>query len=267
MMMKKIPMSRKITAILLLVLLLSGCREPGTSSADALKAHSEGSDKADQKLRFASTATQSEHVYKVHLPAGYATSDKQYPVIYMTDAQWNFDAYANTLAEKNMDVILVGIEQTSEFRRHIDFTAIGYEDYSVFLKEEFIPFIEKRYRTAGSRAYAGQSLGALFGAYLLSQEPIESCFFCTYFLFDGTFNLFSSSLVKAEERRFTAGHRLRSRVFLTGANPGNHKHVSEFEARYKSRDYVDLKIESKFYQIHHNQVAVPSFTTAVETYY
>ena len=262
--MKKIPMARAVVHTWLVILFLGGCTDSKTSAAAAQVVPAQTSDTSTQKLKFASAATESEYVYKVFLPAAYSTSGKRYPVIYMTDAQWNFDAYTKTLADKNLAVILVGIEQTSEYRRLIDFTTIGYEGYSVFLKQEFVPFIEDQYRTNGSRIYAGLSLGALFGGYLLTQEPTEGCFFCTYFLFDGTFNLLSSSLINAEERRLTASRELHTFIFLTGADPGNHEHVSAFEARYKARGYSGLKIDSRFYKIHHNQVAVPSFKDAVD---
>lgn len=214
-------------------------------------------------LTFTSKITGITYPYHIYLPANYATSNKQYPIVYGTDAQWGFAGNAGYLDYKQKDVIVVGIEQGPDDRRFIDFEPEGAPKYMQFLKQEFIPFIEKELRTTHDRTYMGVSLGGLLGSILLADEPVNSPYFKTYILFDGTYQLLTTDNIHAEEKRFAANTQFNIRVLLTSASPGNRKPNAELAKRYQARTYQGLNLTLKEYNVPHSEIGWPSFSDAV----
>lgn len=126
----------------------------------------------------------------LYLPTDYGTSRKQYPVIYMHDAQNLFDASASfagewkvdeTLDSLNAKVIVVGIEHGNE-KRIAELTPFpnpkyggGNADaYLSFLIQTLKPHIDKNYRTKSGRkntAIVGSSLGGLVSFYASIKYP------------------------------------------------------------------------------------------------
>ncbi len=53
----------------------------------------------------------------------------------------------------------------------VDVRSGGGPDFLQVLKDELLPFIDDNYRTTPDRALAGHSLGALFVAYALFEDP------------------------------------------------------------------------------------------------
>lgn len=147
----------------------------------------------------------------IALPAGYRAEGKgdttRYPVLYLLDGDMELPLVANFFRVTNRqhagDVILVGIGYPSKggfdapsgpdgipFRR-IDYTPSPFimSDSAVaamrkdwpqsggapaflnVIKQEVIPFVERRYRTARDRGLHGHSLGGLFAMYVLLTDP------------------------------------------------------------------------------------------------
>jgi len=203
--------------------------------------------------------------YHVYLPEGYATSGKSYPVMYATDGQWSFPAFSQMLDKRRKAMILVNIEQGPPDRRAIDYTVNGAPAYGRFLKEELAPLIEAGYRTTGVRSFSGTSYGGLLGSILLSAEDAGTPFFRNYLLFDGSFWALTTKNIQDEQARFAASSRLPVRLILTSANaPGNVNDVLAYEARYRSRAYVDLLVQRRDFNIAHNDVGDPSFDWAID---
>jgi predicted alpha/beta superfamily hydrolase len=205
----------------------------------------------------------------VYLPHNYALSNKNYPIIYGTDAQWIFPHFSQTIDAKNKDVIFIGIEEGPfrSDRRAIDFQPAGAPNYISFLKTEFIPLIENTYRTNHERTYVGTSYGGLLGSILLTKEPIGTPYFKNYMLFDGSFRVLQSINIQDEESRFAASKNLNVALILTSANPGNQFDVNTYQNRYESRQYQGLTIHRRYYQVPHNDVADPSFDETIDLLY
>ncbi len=142
------------------------------------------------------TAGNSQKQYELYikLPENYGeTRDKQYPVIYTTDAVWHMDLLSGTTEYLMPDVILVGIswqqntdDTVAHQSRFRDYTLYPSseperqaknkygqgEAHLSFIRQNVIPYVEGTYRTAeGQRAYLGYSLGGAFGAYMLFAAP------------------------------------------------------------------------------------------------
>lgn len=121
------------------------------------------------------------------LPYDYHTTDKQYPVLYLQDAQnlfnegsgfgnWEIDKKLSILAEYGRgDLIIIAIEHGSEERikEYIfdnDHVANGSEGkkYIRFIADTLKPFVDENYRTKKDRdntGIGGSSLGALISIY------------------------------------------------------------------------------------------------------
>lgn len=132
-----------------------------------------------------------ERTIRIYLPADYYTSNKKYPVIYMTDGQnifksdadikdtWAVDSILRSLpAEKQC--IVVGIDHAGKDRitEYDPYNSTyGKGDglaYTHFLVETLKPYIDAHYRTkkdAKHNAIAGSSMGSLLAMYAAVNYP------------------------------------------------------------------------------------------------
>jgi len=125
----------------------------------------------------------------VSLPAGYATSGRSYPVLYVLDG-WHFPLMTflqnnNRYSKRMPPVIMVNVSYGSTpdvmALRARDFTPTktsreatsgGAAAFLDFLEHEVIPFVDRTYRTIPSdRGLLGHSYGGLFAIYALEQRP------------------------------------------------------------------------------------------------
>jgi len=265
-------MRGRVALLLSLACLVAACAGGGrvspapTPAAPAASAASHiYAGTVERNKSVASRITGVTYPYHVYLPEGYATSGRRYPVIYATDGQWSFGSFSRMLDKRRKAVILISIEQGGPGRRDVDYTVEGAPAYGRFLREELVPLIEASYRASSPRTFAGTSYGGLLGAILLSREDTAQPFFSNYLLFDGAFWAMTSSNVKDEESRFTANAHLPVKLILTTANaPGNVEEVIAYEARYRSRAYVDLVIQRKDFNVAHDGVGRSSFDWAID---
>lgn len=212
-----------------------------------------------------SEVTGITYPYHVYLPAGYADSDKRYPVMYATDGQWSFPAFSRMLDQRRKPMILISIEQGGPDRRAVDYAVKGSAAYTRFLKEELAPLVERTYRTSGVRSYSGTSLGGLLGAAMLTHEDAARPFFSSYLLFDAAFWALTPQDIQDEEKRFAASPRLPVRLVLSGAEvQGNLRAVQAYEARYRGRAYQGLVVHNKSFNVDHFNVGDPSFDWAID---
>jgi len=139
-------------------------------------------------LKFHSSILNEDRTINIFLPEGYEKSTKKYPVLYMLDAQWNFNHTAQNLGWlSNSDIksipqtIVVGLVTGGDRREH-DLTPTpgsskkggGGDSLYRFIKEELIPFVEKNYRTYNYRLLGGVSYGGLFVMNAFVKDPL--CF-------------------------------------------------------------------------------------------
>lgn len=140
------------------------------------------------------TGADRQYELYIKLPEGYTKNkDKNYPVIYFTDADTHIELLSGTefLME---DVILVGISHQKDINEDSGVHDSRARDYSIskssnperqakyqfgqasnhltFIRNDVIKFIESNYRTDPSnRTYFGFSAGGLFGAYAFMTQP------------------------------------------------------------------------------------------------
>lgn len=145
--------------------------------------------------------TQNDRAYElcIELPEGYTENpDRQYPVLYYTDAKWHLEVLAASQEYIMSDLILVGISWQKDINKalveeHGEHVS-RYRDYSIlplsdperqakyqlgqagnhlaFVREDVFTFVEKNYRTVPeNRSYFGYSAGGVFGCYALLSQP------------------------------------------------------------------------------------------------
>jgi predicted alpha/beta superfamily hydrolase len=139
-------------------------------------------------VKFKSTINGLEYVVYIQCPENFDKTNKKYPVIYVTDAQWHFsllkDIYNGQLYDGLVpEVILVGITWTGDYEanRGRDFTPTPLEGFQnsgnaakflSIIKDEIMPHINSNYPVdKTNQALYGVSLGGIFALYTLFDQP------------------------------------------------------------------------------------------------
>ncbi len=128
----------------------------------------------------------------IKTPRSYKSNKgKHYPVIYLTDAPYTFQVASGTTrfpmnSGKMEEAIIVGIAYSKGSRgaasRIRDYTISEAKTWKLktgnaaihatFIREQVFSYIEKNYRVSSSkRTFVGNSLGGLFGAFILFNYP------------------------------------------------------------------------------------------------
>ena len=117
-----------------------------------------------QVLKFQSKIDSEQYVLDIRLPDNYTKTNKKYPVLYVTDAQWAFSSmYVGYRGQHGdglvPDLIIVGITWMDSYdtRRERDFTPTTRIDedtntgnapkFLSVIKNEIIHLIDSNYRT------------------------------------------------------------------------------------------------------------------------
>ena len=224
----------------------------------------------------------------------------QWPVVYLLDANWYFGMITDMIramawGNNTSDAIVVGIGYAERpdsqetwreavAQRAIDFTPVrnkeyeesnieltkrpfttgGAGDFHKFIKDELIPLIETEYQVEPSkRVLAGHSLGGLFGAFALFQEP---ALFDAYVISSPSLRYGDNFMFKREEAFFMKHKKLKARVYFSAGelekNPENPMltDMLRFTARLKKRNYKGLAMTKKvFANLNHCEVIAPGF--------
>lgn len=209
----------------------------------------------------------------VSLPASYASGNRSYPVVFVTDAPYAFpvtraiEARVTGHSKELPEFILVGLAyakgDTGEYSRRRDYTPSAHgsrdavsdmpgrpvvygeaEGYRRFVADAVFPFLASHYRADMSRkVFAGHSYGSLFGAWVLLTAPEM---FDGYVL--GSPSLwFDDYLLMARERAFAAAHKdLRARVYLgTGEYEGHAPKGRAGDPHFASSGEHDMVADSQ----------------------
>jgi predicted alpha/beta superfamily hydrolase len=204
-----------------------------------------------------------EYVLQISLPAGYASSNKKYPVVYLMDSQWDFPLLTALYGQQYYDgfipeLIIVGItwggaHPNPDSLRTRDYTPTniqqmpqsgGADRFLSVVKDEVFPFIESNYRVdVNDKTLVGCSLGGLFTMYTLFTH---SNMFNRYVAASPAFSWDNNILNKYEEQYHINASHLTAKLFMCVG--GVETSVSDYEklvSFLKNRHYNNLQIESR----------------------
>jgi predicted alpha/beta superfamily hydrolase len=119
-----------------------------------------------------------DYTIYVNLPDGYDSSKTGYPVLYMTDGDWNMNLARDCFSMLDQDYymtapVIVGIgygNRQNKRARDLE-PKTGGPKFLSFIQTELMPFVQNKYRTSGENALFGYSYGGTFAAYALFEHP------------------------------------------------------------------------------------------------
>lgn len=208
------------------------------------------------------TAEGREYQLHIGLPASYRSNpDRRYPVVYVTDAYWDFQKitaiHGGLVYDRVVpEFITVGLGYVGEDLDYGDLrrwelspVPLGDDgaksghaaDFLRTIETEIIPFVEREYRADPEhRVLAGASLGGLFTLYAMYTRPE---------LFDGyiaatpAIIVGNDWLLGYEEQFARSGRELPVRLHVTGGgneSPGFLGGILRYNQRVASRDHPGL---------------------------
>mgnify|MGYP003148326685 CR=1 FL=1 len=202
-------------------------------------------DSVEQRIMSSDTLGEQRQ-YLVHLPDSYQrTPQQRYPVIYVLDGSSqdvHTAASASLMARIGVipEVIVVGVPNVDGEGRQRDYTPPGMRQdldiknssegradvFLAFMRDELIPEIDSRYRTAPTRTLAGNSRGGLFVVYALAADP---SLFDAYIANSPALWRDDSEMVRRLDRSLAENPTLGGRLFLSIGSDENDKMRSAFD--------------------------------------
>ncbi len=230
----------------------------------------------------------------ISLPKEYSKKkNKNFPVIYLLDANVYFDIVSDAIKENKSNAILIGIGYkdfiTMDSLRNRDYTfpnALPKDSFPIsggaarflsFIKSELLPYIDKEYRTdTSNRILMGHSLGGFFTLYALEQMMFDGInSFKNYVAASPSLDYCSGYLIKQFQNISNSDNLQVQNLFLTygareDSEDGGHgtegiDNFNSFVALLASNRFKNIKVRSEIYPTFgHMETAVPTFTTSLQ---
>ena len=143
-----------------------------------------------QNLVLHSNILNEDRVSWVRTPHGYESGKDPLPVLYLTDGDGHINEIGSTIDflvdnGRMPPLIVVGVANTDRTRdltpthsndkdssgKETLPTSGGGDRFFDFIQSELMPEIERRYRTAPYKIFAGHSLGGLMAIHILTSRP------------------------------------------------------------------------------------------------
>jgi len=193
----------------------------------------------------------------IKLPKSYAKNDtKKYPVIYLTDAWYTFQIVSGATrypmnSGKMKEAIIVGISYAKGSKRDSsrvrDYTPSidkrwqqqtgGAQQHMEFIEGSVIKYMDTNYRTdSNDRTFIGNSLGGLFGTYILLTKPT---LFHNYILGSPSYWFDNKIIFKLEEQSKNRLPAMNANVFIS---------IGERESKALESSYEMVKDARAFYE-------------------
>jgi predicted alpha/beta superfamily hydrolase len=143
-----------------------------------------------KRVEFHSDVLNETRTLEIYLPDDFENSDAKYPVLVVLDGGWFFRYCVSIIDMISPNylprMIVIGLPNTDR-RRDLDpinkelaSPESGTKNFLLFLRNELIPHIEKKYRARNYRILTGHSLAGFFTIYSFLKEPdLFSAFIAT----------------------------------------------------------------------------------------
>lgn len=174
----------------------------------------------------------------VRLPVGYEKQpEEKFPVVYVIDGgpEQDFPHIAGIMQSRELNwsfkpFILVGVETVNRryqitppasdpkaYKETLGAKPGGSDDFRKFLRQDVMPWVEARYRTADQNAVIGESLGGLFVVETLLKDPT---LFDDYIAVSPSLWWDALAIVTDAEAQLEAMPAGERRLYLTMADEG-----------------------------------------------
>lgn len=190
-----------------------------------------------QKLVVHSDVLKEDRVIWIRTPRGYDQSKHPFAVLYLTDGPDHINEIGSTidfLVDNNRmpPLIVVGIANTDRTRdltpshdaekrpdgTEASPTSGGADRFLEFIRDELTPEIDKRYRTARYRIFAGHSFGGLLAIHILITHPDM---FAAYIAVSPSLQWDHQHTLHQAQQFFPAHAELKKTLFFSLGNEGN----------------------------------------------
>lgn len=226
-----------------------------------------------------SDATSEYREITVRVPSGYRSGDHSYPVLYVTDADWNYPLVADYVEylsywHRIPETIVVGIRNVDRNRDFIprpsrSFPNTGQADrFAEFLVNELKPALDTRYRTNGFDTLFGHSFGGVITTHVLLTHPEA---FDAYIALSTSTWVANRVLFEEAEAFFEAGTSPDAFLYMAVAEadggatvPDGNTFAELFEAR--GPDTIEFHYDI-VPATNHFTVVMPAFADALQKLY
>ena len=227
---------------------------------------------ADSQHSHFSMVLQQQRRYQVSLPERYQSSARRYSVLYLIDADFQFEHVAATVrqlarAGRIAPLIVVGVATngSSDYQHKTSWATAdlpgsgGAAAMLQYLRTELHPVINAQYRTSGKQALLGYSLGGLLSLQALLQD--EGTYSAFYALSPSVW-LDNQSIISRFQRK-TLTKLPASRLFISLANEAG-MGVQELRAELKLQAPATLVWQFQHFPAEsHYSMALPALTAAL----
>ncbi len=166
----------------------------------------------------------------VHLPENYkADGSRKYPVVYVLDGSVQLSSlatvYNNYWGNYLPDMILVGISNQTNRTRDLTTSKVatrygatynnengGADNFTQFIEEELIPYVDDKYATTPYRTLIGHSFGGLFTINALINHPH---LFENYIAIDPSLDWDNQKLLRQAKAKLQSEDFMGKSLFVT----------------------------------------------------
>lgn len=281
--------------LLFLMVLCLAC-----SCQEVNRTRSANEKKPQNRITLYSKAVNDSFTVFISLPADYVKSKDNYPVVYLLDANFNFDvmdavAHNNAMFGMMPPVIIAGIGYSDAYKmdkmrdRDLTYPAAkpedsfavsgGGEKFFSFITQELIPFMDANYQTDKSkRILAGHSLAGYFTLYALQQFALgKDQSFMGYIAASPSLEYAHDLLLTQFEQINTQPAKEKPFVYLTmggmedeelkaeGEQPRGMALFNQFNTILQSKHNTRILLHSDRYSAFgHMDMPFPSFTKGMQ---
>ncbi len=228
---------------------------------------------ADHQHSHFSKVLQQQRRYQLSLPERYQSSDRRYAVLYLIDADFQFEHVAATVrqlarAGRIAPLIVVGVATngTSDYQHKTSWLTAdlpgsgGAAAMLQYLRTELLPVINTQYRTSGKQALLGYSLGGLLSLQALLQG--EGSYSAFYALSPSVW-LDNQSIISRFSRAALTTLPA-SRLFISLANEAG-MGVQELRSQLQQQAPATLQWQFAHFPAEtHYSMALPALTAALQ---
>lgn len=227
---------------------------------------------ADSQHSHFSQVLQQQRRYQVSLPERYQSSSRRYAVLYLIDADFQFEHVAATVRQlarsgRIAPLIVVGVATngTSDYQHKTSWATAdlpgsgGAQAMLQYLRTELQQVVNTQYRTSGQQALLGYSLGGLLSLQALLQG-------------DGTYSAFyalspsvwlDNQSIVGRFQRAALAKLPPSRLFISLANEEG-MGVQELRAQLQQQAPTTLQWQFAHFPAEtHYSMALPALTAAL----